>query len=617
VRVRELLLERFGADFEDRAASPAVKLRIAEARIEAKDLDSGRGSKARFDIAARVGVKGRVRADGTFGAEPLAVDARVVASAVDLVPLRPYLEGQANVVVTSGFVNAKGRITFGDSGAAGAAGRYVGDVVVSDFDSLDRPTSQELARWKTLRVTGIDLASAPFSVAIDAVALDRFYSRLILGADGKLNVLQLLRPDASTQATPPAEGSVPAAAPVPASERRDIPASIGRIQVSGGEVEYSDFFVKPNYSAHLTGFDGKVSALGPAQAGAVEITARVDGTAPVDIRGTVNPFAKQLALDLTGKATGVDLPPLTPYSVKYAGYGIEKGKLTMEVHYKLDDRKLTATNKLVLDQLTFGERVESPTATKLPVLFAVSLLKDRNGVIDLDLPISGTLDDPKFSIWGVIGQIFRNLLTKAATAPFALLGALVGGGEQLAYIEFAPGHAALTPAAEAKLASLAKALADRPGLKLDAAGRAIPDVDGPGLKRAALEQAIRIRKQKALSAAGESAPPLEAITVDSSDYAKYLKGVYGDTKLPNKPRNFIGMAKDIPAAQMEALLLAGYPIDENALRELASRRAQVVKGWLTSTGNIPAERIFIVAPRIGAEGLKGEGAPTRVDFAIR
>jgi hypothetical protein len=217
----------------------------------------------------------------------------------------------------------------------------------------------------------------------------------------------------------------------------------------------------------------------------------------------------------------------------------------------------------------------------------------------------------------VVLQIIGNLLVKAATAPFALLGAIVGGGEELAYVDFAPGRAALTPAAQAKLKSLAKALADRPGLKIDVAARAIPDVDGDGLRRASLERALRMRKQKDLSAAGESAPVLDEIPIGPADYAKYLKGVYGDTRLANKPRNFLGIAKDIPATEMEALLLAGYPVDDNSLRELANHRALAVKDWLASSGNVPAARVFIVAPRLDREGLKAGETPTRVDFAIR
>jgi hypothetical protein len=468
-----------------------------------------------------------------------------------------------------------------------------------------------LVRWKSLTFSGVDVSTAPRKVALGAIALDQFYARVIINPDATLNLQRLLSPEASGGQTPP---------PTPATEHasEELPVSIGRVQLSQGEVQFSDFYIKPNYSAHLTSVSGSVSALSATQAGDVQIDARVEDTAPVEIRGTLNPFARDLALDLNAKATDIDLPPLTTYSAKYAGYGITKGTLSFEVRYKIDQRKLAATNKLVLDQLTFGERVESPTATKLPVLLAVALLKDRNGVIHLDLPIQGTLDDPKFSVWGVIVQIVVNLITKAVTAPFALLGSLAGShGEELAFIEFEPGRAQLTVPAQAKLQSLAKALADRPGLKLDAAGRAIPDLDRDGLKRVALDRAMRTQKQKAMVSEGASAPPLDALTIDATEYPRYLAAVYRDTQLTDKPRNLIGMAKDIPPAEMEALLLASYGVDDDALRTLANRRAQTVKEWFVEKGGIASERVFVVAPKLSGGGIQDKGVPTRVDFAIR
>ena len=234
------------------------------------------------------------------------------------------------------------------------------------------------------------------------------------------------------------------------------------------------------------------------------------------------------------------------------------------------------------------------------------MLKDRDGVIHLDLPIEGTLDDPKFSVWGIIVQVVVNLVTKAATAPFALLGALAGGGgEQLAYVEFAPGRAEISTAAETKLRSLSKALADRPGLKLDAAGRAVPELDRDGLKRAALDHALRSQKQKAIASQGESAPPLDSVVIEASEYPQYLAAVYRDANLPDRPRNVLGMAKDIPPAEMEALLLASYGADDEALRSLAG------------SGGIAGERVFIVSPKLGGEGIEDKGPPTRVDFALK
>jgi len=221
-------------------------------------------------------------------------------------------------------------------------------------------------------------------------------------------------------------------------------------------------------------------------------------------------------------------------------------------------------------------------------------------------------------VWGVIVQIFVNLITKAITAPFALLGSLAGGGgEQLAYIEFAPGHADLSAAANDKLATLAKALNDRPGLKIDAAGRAIPDADREGLKHAMLDTALRAEKLKSGAADGASARANEPATIDAAEYPKLLANVYKAADIADKPRNVLGIAKSIPPTEMEALLLASYRVDDAALTALANQRAQAVKAWFVGQGGIPAERVFIIAPKLNGEGIEGPGAKTRVDFAIR
>jgi hypothetical protein len=618
LRIARLDIAQIAANVQDRVPTPPVKLRVADARATIDDFSNADDARPAIDATARIGAKGRLRLKGTVAAKPAAADLRVDAAGIDLLPLRPYFEPRTNVVVTSGAASANGRLVFATTRSGAPNVSFKGDVAIADFDSLDRPGSQQLVRWKTLKLTGVDSRSEPLAINVGSIALDQFFARVILNADATLNLRQLLVAEPAPSRPPPATvAGVTTTELPPRAEGGALPVSIGRIEVSNGEVEYSDFFVQPNYNAHLTQMAGSVSALSATQAGAVEAAARVEGTAPVDIRGTINPFAAQVSLDLTAKASDVDLPPLTPYSIKYAGYGITKGKLSLEVHYKVEERRLAATNKLRLDQLTFGERVDSPTATKLPVLLAVSLLKDRNGVINLDLPISGTLDDPKFSVWRVVVQIFVNLITKAVTAPFALLASIGGGGEELAYVEFAPGRASLAPAALTKLGTLAKALNDRPGLKIDATGRAIPDADRDGLKRAMLDNAIRAQKQKALTEEGESAPPLAELTIASEEYPKLLTAVYKATDLLDKPRNVFGLAKSIPPAEMEALLLANYRVDDEALATLANRRAQAVKEWLAREGGVASERIFIVKPKLGGEGIKDPGAPTRVDFAIR
>jgi len=307
---------------------------------------------------------------------------------------------------------------------------------------------------------------------------------------------------------------------------------------------------------------------------------------------------------------------LSSYSGKYVGYGIQKGKLSTTMTYKVEDRKLTATNRIFLDQLTFGDKVESPDALKLPVLLAVSLLKNGRGEIDIDLPISGSLDDPEFSVGGIVFKAIMNLLVKAVTAPFTLLGSLFGGGADLSYVEFNPGQAILTPAAIEKLQAMSKALADRPALEVEMAGRVDPVADAEGLKRESIRQQMAAFKIKDQVKKGEAAPSLDEVVIEPAEYSALLKQVYkeGDFK---KPRNLVGLAKDIPDGEMEALLLQNTPVGEEDLRDLGRRRSQRVEDWLLHQGQVAAERLFVLSPRIGEDGKETTAKTSRVDFSLK
>jgi Domain of Unknown Function (DUF748) len=408
----------------------------------------------------------------------------------------------------------------------------------------------------------------------------------------------------------------PAEAPVapPSSERR---ITIGKINLQGGNVNFSDFFIKPNYSANLTGVQGTISELKPETPGDIEIQAKLDNASPIDIRGQINPLAKDLSLNIKVNASDIDLSPMSPYSGRYVGYGIEKGKLSFTVQYKIENRKLEAQNQIILNQLTFGDRIESPTATKLPVLLAVALLKDRNGVIDVNLPISGSLDDPQFSVGGIILKIILNVITKAVTAPFALIGNMFGGGgEELSFVDFDYGRATLTPAAEAKLKTLATAMNNRPALKLEISARVDPVRDLEGLRKVSVERKVKAQKFKELVRQGDAPASVDDVQIASGEYERYLKAAYSAESFP-KPRNFIGFAKDLPVPEMEALMLKYTRITDDDLRDLANRRAQVVRDRILASGQVSPDRVFIVAPKIAPADEKSKGSSSRVDFSLR
>ena len=622
---RKLALDRLSIDFQDRVPQPPVRIAVRELKARVSDITNARGVKSTVELRANVGDRGRVAFNGTLVNNPFAVSGKLDASALSLVALRPYVEPKVNVVVTDGTLAAKGRVTVETREGAAPRAVWQGDLAVADFAALDRPTSSDLARWKLLALEGVDVVSDPFRAVVARIAVADFFARVIVYQDASLNLTRLLTPGASPEPAPGAKPPPAAGAAAGTRVGSQLPVTIGGIAFSRGNVNFSDFFIQPNYSANLTDVGGSVTAMSAEQAGDVALEARVDHTAPVEVQGRINLFAPQLSLDLKGKARDVDLPPLTAYSAKYAGYGIEKGKLGFDVHYRVEDRKLAAENRLVVDQLTFGPRVESPTATKLPILLAVALLKDSHGVIDIRLPISGSIDDPKFSLGGLIIQVIMNLIGKAVTAPFALLASAFGGGEELSTLEFAAGSAVLDAEAQGRVQTLAKALADRPGLKLDIAGRADPSGDREALRRAAVENALRREKMKSLAAAGTAPPSLEQVTIGAEERNRWLTAAYREAPLPDRPRNVIGMLKELPPDQMEAMLHSQAQVDDEALRALANTRAQAVKDAIAAKG-VPVERLFLVAPRSGPQAgtaaARGNEAaiprrPSRVDLALR
>src|SRR5690348_13382005 len=613
VQAGKVRLDDFAATFLDETVTPPARIALSKVSVGGENISNAAKAKGRATLQATVNKHGTLSLTGPIGTAPFSATLNVVAKGVDLVPFQPYISRSARVIVTGGTASVRGAVDI----AAGTPtrGGFKGEIVVGDLAALDEANESDLLKWKTLALASVDAQIEPLAVSVGDIALDSFFARLLLNENGEFNLQQLAR-----EHTPAAEAPKPSIEPGTV-EVATPPGTattwlkLGKATLTDGNIDFTDHFVRPNYSANLTGLTGSLSTLAFDQPAEIELHGSVQDTAPLEISGRINPLGQNLFLDVKATATGIELPPLSPYSGKYVGYGIEKGKLSMKVAYFVQDRKLKAENSIILDQLTFGPKVESPDAIKAPVLLAVSLHKDRNGVIKFDLPVGGSLDDPQFSVAGLVFRAIVNLIVKIVTAPFAILGSIGGHGEELAYIEFAPGSATVDKAGDEKIKAVAKALVDRPAVKLDVAGRVDPASDREALKRAAVDRQVRAQKFNDLVKQGDPPASVDAVEVSAAEYEPLLTRAYKAADF-SKPRNAIGFPKDLPRAEMEALLLANATVTEEDLRSLADRRAQVVRANLTASEHVPGERVFLVAPHLGAEGLKDKGKPTRVDFAL-
>jgi hypothetical protein len=659
-KIGELTLKDATANFTDHTTPQPVKLSIAPLQLKVQQISDDLSRPLPVDLQATLNKKGTLGLKGDVTATPLKLAVKIDANRLDAAAFEPYFGSKLNAAIASALLNANGDLAV--TQAKSLKANYHGDVALVDVRMIDKATSDPFAGWGSLALSNLKADYDEHGTVVDAgrVTFSKFYGRVLLDAQGKLNLKDVvaheggeaqqsltrdksgakpipLTPQAVSEAVA-ASAPVAPAVPVAASAASaasgttttTAPATVtaatppqnpvklhfGQLVLQQGRVTYTDNFIRPNYTANLVNIQGTVGAFGTESTtpAPVDVAAKLAANGPLTIRGTVNPLIAKPALDLTATAHDIELTNLTPYSAKYAGYPITKGKLNVDLHYKLDNDQLNANNHLFIDQLTFGDHVENDTATKLPVRFAISLLKNSRGEIDVNLPVSGSLSNPEFSVGGLIWHAVLNLIEKAVTAPFSLIAnAFGGGGQELGYVEFDAGSAKLSDADKQKLDTIVKALTDKPSIRMDLIGRVDPKVDEPALRTQYVDRLVKQQKIKDVVGNGESVD-LSTVTVDRKDYDKYLAKAYksGDFK---KPRNFIGMTKTLPDDDMKGALEANAPIDDASLRQLAQQRAQSVQQYLD--GKIDSSRVFIVAPKLNADGIKDKGATTRVDFGLK
>lgn len=517
---------------------------------------------------------GSLQWSGRVGIAPLSASGSLQAKALPLHLLNAYLDPAWGLHLQRAELGLKAEVTAQQAGGAWTA-NVGGDVRVGPLALLQtrvvegqRVVGEDLLSWQALQLDGLKLALAPGApprLAVKDALLEDAYARLIVNDQGRFNLRDI----------GPAEA---AAAPAPAASAAQPEFAAERIRVNRGVVDFNDRFVRPNYSARLTELQGSLGAFSSTSSAMAPLTlkGKVAGTGLLEIDGQLKPGAP-LAMDIAANATDIELAPLSPYAAKYAGYAIERGKLSTKLRYKVEPGgQLVASNQIILNQLTFGERVESPDATSLPVRFAVALLKDGNGVIDVNLPVSGSLNDPEFSVGGLVWKLVLNLIGKALTSPFALFSG--SDAPEEAQIAFVPGGVEL--ADSTKLDRVAKLLVDKPGVQLTLTGWAGIAAEGQALREQRLASALK----------AENATPDAA-----------LKRLYQASKLPNKPKNLLGLAKDLPPEQMRGLLLGSYAIEDETLRQLAVARATAVRDALLARG-APNARVFLAAPKLCDQG---------------
>jgi uncharacterized protein involved in outer membrane biogenesis len=618
VSLRSLSLDNYTIRVEDQTNSEPVTITAKNLKVKGENFSTAKNSKGKLALSLLLNDRGSISTTGTIGIEPMTADLKMELKGIEIPPLQPYFTDKVNINVTGGAISTAGNLSFASTEKKEMKVSYKGEAAVTSFSSVDKLSGGDLLKFESLSFSDLNFGYTPLSVDIKGISLTDFYARVSIDSQGKINLQEIMKTEEPKPGAPPPPVQKEKTESSPKEQGASKNIKIGQITLQGGRIDVSDKSVKPEFSMSLSEMGGRVSELSAEEntTADVELRGKLNEYTPLEVTGKINPLRDDLYVDIKARIKDFELSPTTPYAGKYVGYTIEKGKLSFDLKYLIVKRKLESQNTIFFDQFTFGEKVESATATKLPVKLAVALLKDRKGEIKLDLPVTGSLDDPKFSVWGVILKILVNLISKAATSPFSLLGAAFGGGEELSYVEFDYGRTVLTESSAKKLETVAKAFRDRPSLKMDIEGHVDLEKDKDGLKQYFFDNKLRGQKLKEMIKKGSSPIPIDEVKIEKQEYEKYLKMAYKEEKFP-KPKTFIGMAKDLPVPEMEKLMLTNIEVKEGDLRTLASQRSTKVKDAILKSGQIEPERVFILEPKSLGPQKKEKAKDSRVDLKLK
>ncbi|WP_092310006.1 DUF748 domain-containing protein [Pseudomonas saponiphila] len=601
VLLKDVELRNYQVHLADRKAKPAVALDVGPLNLDLKNFDSLNQSPFTLKLDTGLGKQGKVTASGEVNLNPITAKLKVQTKDIDLRIAQSYISPFIRLELRSGMLGSDLAVdlkkveplTFSITGRA----------EVDQLHTLDTLKTRDFVKWKQVVVEGLNYQHGD-SLSISRINLMQPYARFIINDDRTTNIDDLLIPQ------PAGAGGKPSGKSAPGSSK-PLGIHIGEIAINDGSANFADLSLTPNFATAIQQLNGHVGTIDSRQAkpADVDVKGKVDRYAPVTIKGSVNPFDPMAALDIATSFKRVELTTLTPYSGKFAGFRIRKGRLNLDLHYMITKGQLKAENKLVVEQLQLGEKVDSPDAVDLPIRLAVALLKDTDGKISIELPISGDLNNPQFSVMPIVWQTLRNLVLRAAEAPFKFIGGLISGGgsEDLSNVSFAPGSSELSKESESTLTTLAKALKERPTLRLEIEGTSAQSSDGPLIAEQRLEREYQYNYYKILQRRGDKVPAQASLLqVPEGEKTPLLEGIYRTRLKQQPPAEWEQLSRDERSAKLREGLIKFWSGSEVLLRQLGQERASSIKDFLVDKGQLADDRVYFIDANLGQAESDGK-----------
>jgi Domain of Unknown Function (DUF748) len=600
IKVNNLALDNFGLNFEDKTLKKPVVMTAKPINIKLSDYVSTPDAKLPFQLDIGVNKTGSIKLKGDAVISPIAAKIDVDVKNIDLEKFQPYVEKLARLYVLDGKFNIDGHLAILQAPDKPMDIKFKGNTGIASLLTRDQIMNKDFVKWDnlTFKDLDVDVLANRYSAAV--LLIEKPYAKVTIRKDKTVNFSDIMIADKGTadKSTKPAE-SVKAVHGKTSHSEKPI-FKLDKVKIVDGSSDFADLSLILPFAAQIKSLDGGANGISSDQKATVKVDLK--GTAydlaPVDITGEIRPY--QGIYDIGLKFDGMPMPLITPYMVQFAGYKIEKGKLTMGLKYHVEKGKLSASNNILIDQLELGEKVDNPDAVSLPLGLAIALLKDSSGKIKLDVPLTGSLEDPQFSIGGIIFDALVNVLTKIVTSPFNAIASLVGSEENLSVVSFAPGKDVLDAKETSKLDGVAKALKEKPVLNIEVKGAAFEEQDWPVLREEALLDQLKATKAAELSKEEDKKVRIEHVNLSEDDYNDLLADAFikqfpamGEKSIFGTPKLINSDAGDFYKVAKQKLSEIIKP-DPKRLKDLASERSQAIAKYIVQKGGIPNERVFIL-----------------------
>lgn len=595
VLLQDVQLRNYQVHLADRSQKEPVALDVGPLNLDLQGFDSLNQSPFTLKLDTGIGKQGKLQAAGQVNLAPVTAKLDVSTRDIDLRIAQAYLSPYIRLELRSGMLASDLKVDL--KSTEPLAFSVAGKAQVNQLHTLDTIKDRDFVKWQQVNVDGLSYVHGD-ALSIDKVTLLQPYARFIINEDRTTNVSDMLieQPAGGASSGTASKPSAPASKP--------LGIRIGQIAINDGSANFADLTLTPNFATAVQQLNGQIGTIDnrkPAPA-KVDIKGKVDRYAPVTIKGALNPFNPLASLDIATSFKRVELTTLTPYSGKFAGYRIRKGRLNLDLHYLITNGQLKAENKVVVEQLQLGEKVDSPDAVDLPIRLAVALLKDTEGKISIELPVTGDLNNPQFSVMPIVWQTLRNLVLRAAQAPFKFIGGLIAGGgdDDLGSVAFAPGSSELSGDAQSALDKLASALKARPELRLEIEGTSAQSSDGPLIAQQRLEREYQATWYKILQRRGDKVPAnASQLVVDDSDKPAMLEGIYRTRLKQQPPAEWQQLGRDERTAKLREAVIKSWAESAALLRNLGQERASSIKDYLVDKGKLEDDRVYFIDTSLG------------------